>query len=54
MSAKLKKKKYDKNNQAEPVAELLDEIIAPDTMGDGIGTDNMTCQIVVLNNSNIS
>jgi len=28
---------------AEPVGELLDEIIAPDTMGDGIGTDNMTC-----------
>lgn len=43
MEKKLKKKKYDKKNQSEPVAELLGEIIAPDTAGDGIGTDNMTC-----------
>ena len=30
-------------NQSVPVAELLDEILAPDVeMNDGLGTDNMT------------
>lgn len=42
MEIKLAKKTYDKTNQSTPVAELLDEILAPDT-NDGLGTDNMTC-----------
>lgn len=40
-------------NTSDPVAELLGECLAPNT-DDGIGTDNMTCILVVLKNDNIS
>lgn len=40
------------NNHAEPVAEMLGDILAPNT-DDGIGTDNMTAILIVLNNENI-
>ena len=40
-------------NMSDPVGELLGEILAPNT-DDGIGTDNMTCILVVLKNDNIS
>ena len=38
---------------SDPVGELLGEILAPNT-DDGIGTDNMTCIVVILKNDNIS
>tara|TARA_B110000908_G_C9814583_1_gene254411 strand:+ start:321 stop:482 length:162 start_codon:yes stop_codon:yes gene_type:complete len=53
MDKKLAKKKLNKSNHAEPVAELLGDILAPNT-DDGIGTDNMTCILITLNNDNIA
>ena len=53
MDKKLGKKKFGKTNHADPVAELLGEILAPNT-DDGIGTDNMTCILITLNNDNIA
>jgi serine/threonine protein phosphatase PrpC len=32
--------------KSDIISELMEEIIAPDTKGDGKGTDNMTCMIV--------
>ena len=42
MSKKLAKKP---NKMSDPVADMLGEILAPNT-DDGLGTDNMTCIIV--------
>ena len=53
MDKKLAKKKFNKSNHSEPVAELLGDILAPNT-DDGIGTDNMTCILITLNNDNIA
>ena len=53
MDKKLSKRKFNKTNHSEPVAELLGEILAPNT-DDGIGTDNMTCILITLNNDNIN
>lgn len=50
MKQKLAKKP---KNTSDPVGELLGEILAPNT-DDGIGTDNMTCIVVILKNDNIS
>jgi len=53
MDKKLSKRKFGKSNHSDPVAELLGEILAPNT-DDGIGTDNMTCILITMNNDNIS
>jgi hypothetical protein len=53
MDKKLGKKKFGKTNHSDPVAEMLGEILAPDTDGDGLGTDNMTCILITLINTNI-
>lgn len=45
--------KPTKNNHADPVAEMLGDILAPNT-DDGIGTDNMTAIIIALDNENIT
>ena len=37
-------------NISKIVAHMMEEIIAPDTDGDGKGTDNMTCIIVYFKN----
>lgn len=50
MKKKLAKKP---KNTSDPVGELLGEILAPNT-DDGLGTDNMTCIVVILKNDNIS
>jgi serine/threonine protein phosphatase PrpC len=50
MKAKLKK---NQKVISQPVEELLGEILAPNT-DDGIGTDNMTCILIVLKNDGIS
>lgn len=49
MEKKIAKLKPNKNSHADPVAELLGEILAPNT-DDGIGTDNMTAILIVLEN----
>ena len=52
MDKKLAKKKPTKSNHADYVEELFGEIVAP-SIDDGMGTDNMTCILVTLNNDNI-
>ena len=50
MSAKLDKKMPAPNGFCDPVAEMLDEILAKDTET-GIGTDNMTAIIISFNDT---
>ena len=53
--ASFEKKLAKKNvkNTSDPVAELLGDILAPNT-DDGLGTDNMTCILIMMKNDNLS